>query len=267
MKVIQLREVEHPFKVGDTCTDFEPNIREDCILKEGTETVGFYIRDVSKFSERLSKFLSIANIEFRSERVPKSLMSRSTAFHERYGTGQDGEGGVAQYSTIIGHVPPKPHMMREYPTTSRVHLVKSAQNFIKAMLLCCRESEELIKLITPEIYEKQESIINENIPEKYRFGRLFTSSISNYNIPAPFHIDHANLKGCVNVILAKRSNSKGGHTCVPDYDARFNSADNSMLVYPAWRSLHGVTPIVPTSPGGYRNTLVFYPLRAFKNYK
>lgn len=263
MKVIQLREVEHPFKVGDTCTDLEPNIREDCILKEGTDTVGFYLRDVGKFSEKLSKYLSIANLEFRSNRVPKSLMSRSTAINAR----REGGKGVEQFSTIIGSIPPKPHMMRSYPTRSSVHDVKTAQNFIKAMLLSCRESEELIKLITPEIYEKQEAIINENIPEKFRFGRLFTSSISNFNIPAPFHIDHANLKGCVNVILAKRSNSKGGHTCVPDYDARFNSADNSMLVYPAWRSLHGVTPIVPTAPGGYRNTLVFYPLKAFKNYK
>jgi hypothetical protein len=43
-----------------------------------------------------------------------------------------------------------------------------------------------------------------------------------------------------------------------------DSSDNSMLVYPAWRNVHGVTPIVPTHEGGYRNSLVFYPLKAFK---
>ena len=39
--------------------------------------------------------------------------------------------------------------------------------------------------------------------------------------------------------------------------------DYSILVYPAWRNIHGVTPIIPTHNGGYRNSLVFYPLKAF----
>jgi len=51
---------------------------------------------------------------------------------------------------------------------------------------------------------------------------------------------------------------------VPDYGATFEQADNSMLVYPAWRNVHGVTPIIPTSDDGYRNSLIFYPLKAFK---
>jgi hypothetical protein len=37
-----------------------------------------------------------------------------------------------------------------------------------------------------------------------------------------------------------------------------------MLVYPAWRNVHGVTPIVQTATGGYRNSFIFYPLKAFK---
>jgi len=173
---------------------------------------------------------------------------------------------VKQYSTIIGSVPPKPHMRRNYPTISSVHQVKSAQTYIKAMLVVCKEAEEVIKELTPNIYAQQEAIINEKVPPQWRFGRLFTSSISNYNIAAPFHRDAANLEGCVNVIIAKRSHAKGGNTTVPDYGATVDSADNSMLVYPAWRNVHGVTPIVPLREDGYRNTLVFYPLKAFNAY-
>ena len=132
------------------------------------------------------------------------------------------------------------------------------------MLLACHESEELIKKILPETYEKQKKIIEENIPEKWRFDKLFTSSISNYNISTPFHRDAGNLIGCVNVIIAKKEHATGGNTTVPDYGATMDSCDNSMLVYPAWKNLHGVTPIVPTKKGGYRNSLVFYPLKAFK---
>ena len=56
----------------------------------------------------------------------------------------------------------------------------------------------------------------------------------------------------------------GGCLNVPDYNATFEQADNSMLVYPAWRNVHGVTPIKPIAEGGYRNSLIFYPLKAFK---
>jgi len=66
------------------------------------------------------------------------------------------------------------------------------------------------------------------------------------------------------VIITKRLNAKGGNLYVPDYGAVMDSADNSMLVYPAWKNIHAVTPIIPLHEGGYRNSLVFYPLKAFK---
>ena len=261
MKTLNLTNKDHNSKVGDICPLISPNVTEDCFLVYDGEIIGFYIRDIRKHNSMLAKYIDIANAEFRSKRVPKSTMSRSSAVNAR----REGGLGVEQYSTIIGAVPPKPHMRRAYPTMSSVHDVKSAEVFIKAMLVVCRESEELIKKLAPSIYENQKRIIEENVPEQWRLGKLFTSSISNYNISASYHIDNANLKGCVNVIIAKRENSRGGNTTVPDYDATFGSFDNSMLVYPAWRNLHGVTPIIPTAPNGYRNTLVFYPLKAFKS--
>lgn len=260
MKKIELQPVQHNVKVGDVCGHITPNIVEDTIFYFEGSVVGFYIKDISKYSEKASKLAELANRELRSKNVPKSTMKRSSGF----GTGNKGK-EVLQYSTILGSVPPKPHMRRPYPTISSVHSVKSAQNFVKAMLLLALESEEIIKKITPEIYDQQKRIFDEHVLPKWRFGNLFTSSISNYNISAPFHKDTGNIEGCVNVIIAKKENATGGNTTVPDYNATMDSCDNSMLVYPAWRNLHGVTPIVPTMEGGYRNSLVFYPLRAFYN--
>lgn len=259
MKTIQLVKREHNVQIGDVCGYIEPNVTEDSLFEADGEVIGFYIKDISKYSEKAAQLAHIANKELRSKNVPKSEMKRSSGFGDR-----DKSKEVLQYSTILGGVPPKPHMRRPYPTISSVHSVKTAQTFIKAMLMLCHESEEIIKNLTPHIYERQYNIINNNIPSKWRFGRLFTSSISNYNIPAPFHRDAANLEGCVNVIIAKKENAKGGNTTVPDYGATVDSSDNSMLVYPAWRNVHGVTPIVPLKEGGYRNSLVFYPLKAFK---
>lgn len=264
MKKINLIKIQNKVKIGDRCGYIDPNITEDALFESDGEIIGFYIKNISKFSEKAAQLAHIANKELRSKNVPKQTMNRVTPF------GQDEAGNtqykfISQYSTIIGSVPPKPHMRRTYASMSSVHSVKSAQTFIKAMLMLCNESEEIIKLLTPHIFERQQNIIKDNVPEKWRFGRLFTSSISNFNIAAPYHRDAANLTGCVNVIIAKKENATGGNTTIPDYAATVDSSDNSMLVYPAWRNVHGVTPIVTTKKGGYRNSLVFYALKAFKN--
>jgi hypothetical protein len=256
MKTLDLIMQPHNVKVGDTTPDLMPNIVEDTLFVSDGEVVGFYLKSVP---DKLKQYVEIANAELLSDRVPKSEMRRSSGL-------RNAEAEVRQYSTIIGSCAPKPHMKRAYPMISSVHNVKSAQTFIKAMLLAVREAEEVMREIAPTVFEKQEKIITEKVPPKWRFGRLFTSSISNFNIAANYHRDAANLEGCANVIIAKRSHAKGGNTTIPDYSATVDSADNSMLVYPAWRNVHGVTPIVPLREDGYRNTLVFYPLKAFNAY-
>jgi len=254
MKRIDLVKVEHNVKIGDKCEYIEPNVTEDSIFYADGEAIGFYI---TKMPEKMCKLADLANKELRSKNVPKSEMKRSSGFGEK-NKGKE----VIQYSTIIGSIPPKPHMQRPYASISSVHSSKTAQTFIKAMLLLAKESEQLIKEVLPSQYEKQVELFKD-VPEKWRFANLFTSSISNYNISAPFHRDTGNIVGAVNVIICKKFNSKGGDLHIPDYGATIGQQDNSILVYPAWRNVHGVTPIIPTLEGGYRNSLVFYPLKAF----
>ena len=166
-------------------------------------------------------------------------------------------------SAILGSVPPKPQFRRPYPTISSLHRNPKTQTFIKAMWAASVESEKIIKQLTPKIYETQLELFKD-IDKKWRFGNMFTSSISNFNIAAAYHRDTGNIVGAVNVILTKRNNSDGGSLNVPDYNVTFEQADNSMLVYPAWKNIHGVTPIIKSAEDGYRNSLIFYPLKAFK---
>lgn len=261
MNTVELIKRDHDKKVGMSVDELQPNITEDTLFVEDGKIVGFYIKSLKESYPKASKLADIADKELRSKNVPKTEMTRSSGFLDK-----DDDKKVLQYSTILGGIPPKPHMRRDYPSVSSVHSVKSAKNFVKAMILLVKESEEIIKQIMPEQYELQKKLIRENCPKKYRLSDLFTSSISNYNISADYHVDNANLKECVNVIIAKRKDSTGGNTTVPDYGATVDSSDGSMLVYPAWRNLHGVTPIKETAKGGYRNTLVFYPLGSFKKY-
>jgi hypothetical protein len=256
MKRIDLIQVEHNTKIGETCEYIEPNVTEDCIFYAEGEPIGFFMRQMP---EKSCKLADLADKELRSKGVPKSTMNRGV----KELVEAKGMEWVSQYSVIIGSVPPKPHMRRPYPTISSVHQVKSAQTFIKAMLLLAKESEKLIAEILPKQYELQTKLF-EDVPDEWKFGSLFTSSISNYNISAPFHRDAGNIVGAVNVIITKRRNSKGGNLHIPDYNATVDQCENSILVYPAWRNIHGVTPIIPTYEDGYRNSLVFYPLKAFK---
>ena len=259
MKRVDLIPVEHNRKIGESCEYIEPNVTEDCIFYADGEPVGFYL---TKMPEKMCKLADLANAELNSKRVPKTTMTRQIPDGKNENGTYKYRNVVDQYSVILGGVPPKPHMRRNYSTLSSVHSVKTAQTFIKAMLMLAKESEQLIKEILPNQYEQQVKLFDQ-VPEKWRFGNLFTSSISNFNISAPFHRDTGNIVGTVNVIICKKFNSKGGDLHVPDYNATIGQQDNSILVYPAWRNVHGVTPIIPTFEGGYRNSLVFYPLKAF----
>jgi len=265
MKITELINIPNNVKVGDVCGNIIPNITESTIFTVNGEIVGFFLK---KIPERLEKLINVANAEFLTDRVPKETMNRGPVGSSYYKMKQEEQGikRVSQYSTILGSCAPKPHMRLPYPRMAMVHQDKNARTFVKAMLMSCAEAENVIKEIAPELYEKQLSIINEKVPPKWRFGKLFTSSISNFNIAASYHRDAGNLEGCANVIITKRSNAKGGNLNVPDYGITMDSCDNSMLVYPAWRNVHGVTPILPTTEGGYRNSLIFYPLKAFNAY-
>ena len=207
------------------------------------------------------------NNEFLSKNVPKSLLERSDVYEmqKKYGISraEAKARNTVQMSTILGGVLAKPHLRRPYNSVSAVHTNKKARTFIKAMLLTCRESEKLIKKHMPQQYESQKKLIEETTLPKYRFGELFTSSISNYNIAAPFHQDRGNLKNTVNVILTKRKDTKGGALCVPDFNHTFEQSNNSILVYPAWYNIHGVTKIIMQNEEAYRNSLIFYPLSGF----
>lgn len=264
MKILDLKLQDHNIKSGKRCEYRPSTITESCLLKLDDKIIGFYLTELPT---KLKQFITIANKEFLSSNVPKSLLERSDVYdmQKKYGISRKEAmaRNTVQMSTILGAVLAKPHLRRPYNSVSQVHTHKKAKTFIKAMLLAGLESEKLIKQYMPEQYESQKKQIEETTLPKYRFGNLFTSSISNFNIAAAFHQDRGNLKNTVNAILTKRKDTDGGALCVPDFGHTFEQANNSLLVYPAWYNLHGVTKIIKHNEDAYRNSLIFYPLNGF----
>ena len=264
MQRVELKDVEHKIKIGEPCPTIEPNVTEDTVFYADGKPVGFYLKQMP---EKMRRLADLADAEFRSERVPKSNMNRADTVMLFKEHGANAKNiGVSQFSTILGSIPPKPLVRRNYASRSSVHGNKKASTFVKAMLMLARESEQLLKEIMPEQYEAQKALL-EGVDKKWRFANLFTGSISNFNISAKYHRDAGNIVGAVNVIICKKRNSTGGDLNIPDYGVTVGQQDNSILVYPAWRNVHGVTPIIPTHPEGYRNSLVFYPIKAFIGLK
>lgn len=246
MKTVELKPVEHNRKIGDSCPDIEPNITEDTLFVANGKAVGFYLSSLPK---DLDQLLSFANNELQSDRVPKSKMIRSN--------------GVPQYSCILGSIPKNDFRRNPKNSSSSVHQCKTAFDFIKAMVILGRKTKSLIRDVDEGLYLSQKKHVQDAVDRGWLFGDFFTSNINNCNISADFHIDRANIKHTVNAIYYKKRYATGGHTHLPGYNATPNACDGGLLVYPAWRDMHGVTPIKKTAPDGYRNSLVFYPLKAF----
>lgn len=263
---LQMKKVAHERKRGATCEYIEPNIKDSCYLYDGDELVGLYLKELPEKYSSIKQLMAVANNEFLSERVPKTELERSDVMSMQRKLGitraEAKKLGTVQQSTIIGSIPKKPHMRRNYHNRSSVHAVKSASVFIKCMLRVSKSIDTLLSDLAPELHANHVKAVS-RVDDDYRFGNLFTSSISNFNIAAPFHQDRANVQKTLNAIYTHRKNSTGGCLYVPDYDACFEMPTGSLLLYPAWRNMHAVTPIKATHEGGYRNSLVFYALKGF----
>jgi len=71
MKKIKLKKAEHNIKIGKECPYYEPNIKEDCLLEVDGEIIGFYIKDVTKYSNKLQQLIAIANKEAMTNKAPE----------------------------------------------------------------------------------------------------------------------------------------------------------------------------------------------------
>jgi len=268
MKIVKLKKIKHDYKRGHKAPNKMPTVTESCELWEDDELVGVYLNKARPYAPMLTRVMQIANKEFRSQNVPKTMLARAAALTAQSDglSKKQSKAAHSQFSTILGSVPPKAIFKRTSPTISSVHSEPKAKNFIKAMLTASKVLDGILECFMPDQHKQQTELL-ERVPKKWKFGTLFTSSISNYNIAANCHIDNPNIRGTCNAIYTKRSQASGGSLFLPDYDVVFEQPDDSLLIYPAWRNLHAVTAIEKHSEDGYRNSFIWYALKAFLDLK
>jgi len=190
LNIVELSKIEHDKKRGMTPGALEPNLTRSSVFTVSNQIVGFYLRELPA---DISAVLDFANKELLSDRVPKSAMNRKQCKGKDDATGRYLYDTVTQHSCILGASPAKAHMRKHFPSISLVHKCPSAKKFVSAMIYLATKGGEIIRELAPEIYKNQKDIVEKFVKPKYRLTELYSSSISNFNIAAPYHQDMGNL--------------------------------------------------------------------------
>lgn len=119
------------------------------------------------------------------------------------------------------------------------------------------------KEFAPDIFKSHNKIAQEKIMTEWLIEDTpFSSGIINKNNELHYHHDAGNFKGVYSNMVAFKSNVKGGHLSMPEYDVGLRISTNSVLLFDGQKILHGVTSIKLLNAKAYRYTLVYYTLKA-----
>ena len=163
MKTLKLQYHKHDIKIGKRCDFVPPTVTESCLLEYDGQVIGFYLTDLP---DKLKQYISIANKEFLSKNVPKSLLERSDVYEMQRKLGISRKEAMArntvQMSTILGAVLAKPHLRRPYNSVSAVHTNKKAKTQKKKKGKFQKRKHKP-KLVGKSKKDKMKKITNENM--------------------------------------------------------------------------------------------------------
>jgi hypothetical protein len=101
-------------------------------------------------------------------------------------------------------------------------------------------------------------LAEEKIRPEWRIPKTpWTSGIINRTSPLPYHLDRNNLP-IWNAMVVIRRQMQGGFFHVPEYGVALECRDGDACFFPAYRVVHGVTPMRPKAKTGYRYSAVWY---------
>jgi len=214
-------------------------IKEDTIVWEGDRPIIAYVKLKSSALEPMRAQLQ----ELRFDTTERT-------------------GGLKTTSRVFGY---QPRMVLRRDFCSATSLQSKEPDVAQAVEKIAHAVKAVYQETFPDIYAAHQEMSEQKIrPELLIKGTPFTSGIINKNNPLKYHFDAGNFKGVCSCMVAFKKDVAGGYLACPEYHMGFEIADKSLLIFDGQSILHGVTPIIPTHDGGYRNSLIFYPLNAFK---
>jgi hypothetical protein len=105
----------------------------------------------------------------------------------------------------------------------------------------------------------------EGIDGDWKMGESeWTSGVINRSARLPYHRDAMNFPVWSAMPVVRR-HMAGGYLAVPEYDLVIPCRDGWGVFFAGYKLVHGVTPMQPTRPDGYRFSLVYYALRGMQD--
>ena len=217
-------------------SDYTTLIKESCIImdKDTGALVGVYI-----VMDETSKLL-------------KALMSIKYDTNHRLA-------GLVTHSRIFGY---KNREKIRNDFCSAAQLSKESPDHHRTICDFARELTKIYKKHCGAVFDDHMSIAKEKIlPEWTIKGTPFSSGIVNKNNQLHYHYDSGNFKNVYSNMVGFKSNLKGGHLAIPEYDIGLEIANNSIVLFDGQKLLHGVTPFKLLNDKSYRYTVVYYTLQ------
>lgn len=173
--------------------------------------------------------------------------------------------GLKTRSAIFGYSP-RVTMRKDFCSVTAM-----ARNFPKQHHIICNFAKDLVKLY--EIYfndtlQMHYEHCNLKVKNEWKLpGTPFTSGIVNKNNPLKYHHDAGNFKNVLSNMIVFKSGVSGGRLACPEFDVKFECADNHVVIFDGQQILHGVTPIIKPADDEncYRYSVVYYSLEQMWN--
>lgn len=225
--------------VGDKVAPAEPNLNAPTVLTDAEtgEPVLAYLPIPDKAELRRA----VMTVKYQSTPRASGMNSMSRTFGASPRRPVYGRDGCHQSSVML-----------ENPAAGAV-LEQWAVNL-----------EAMLREFAPGIADHDRELLAA-VEADWRMGEsLWTSGVINRSSRLPYHRDNFNFPTWSAMPVLRR-NMAGGYLRVPEYDLTVACRDGYAVFFPGHELVHGVTPMEPTAPNGYRYSVVYYALRGMKD--
>lgn len=167
--------------------------------------------------------------------------------------------GLITNSRIFGYKP-REQVRNNFCSSAQL----SMESPIQHRIICdfAKDLSKIYKKYCGDVYDTHAAITKEKVLKQWTIDKTpFSSGIVNKNNALHYHFDSGNFKSVYSNMVAFRSNIKGGHLSIPEYDVGLEISNNSILLFDGQKIMHGVTPFKKMSPKAYRYTIVYYTLQ------
>lgn len=113
--------------------------------------------------------------------------------------------------------------------------------------------------VLPDIAQRDHALAKAEVLPEWRIrNSQWTSGVVNWTAPLPYHYDRNNLEPIWSAMVVARRGIRGGHLHVPELDVVLECRDGDVVLFPGWRFVHAVTPMVKVTKDAYRFSAVYY---------